>query len=924
MVSPPDSSPRRPLHERSGSDSNKTGAVRLVPRTPPHLHIGSHDDIYSRTALPTHPSHVLSPVGFQGQGCALDESRDNVSELEQSLKSQPSTPSLRPSSIQTVQSPTGSSSRSRPTSTKFKHVALQPGGKTFSVLDILSSRDTSGASQQTSLPSSSSHSTLKAPFAEKPTPGRLSASSTNSLVSPPRSPASGLPGSSATTPLSPHFKSPSPTPGHISQSPYNFDIFGGLRQVPKTPEQKSQSHLDHPDYFPFSSATPSLQETTDDGRTSQSRSHTSHSLTTQSSFLTDSDTSTVPGNENYKVYPLESSPSARSIAPSVAHSFAPSVATSVAPSVAGTVVHYSPTESLGSRSASTAKKSESSTESEGNYVVYAENTPHQRRIVTPITTAPSGTADSSPDNRSPETYNPAYDITPEQSPTGTPIRSLLGSDSASRSTSGADSGNYQVFESSSPIEEVPESAEGSQIPDSRRTSAYNSEGSQAPGSSAQSSAYIPERPSNVPGKYSQESLVVAPLRTSGGPSNDKRDSLSSPTKAQHRDISLASLTSDNPNNPVQNNQALLPLSRNIGLPDPTKFTIPGSWAAQALSRSSVMQASPHQWSSQLSTVLSESDGASHRNSREWSDSRGGRSSGFPSINSKNMLSLRGSSHREGDFDGSNVSLGSLDRPLPAHMRSNRRDTRSTGLTSSDDYMDEYSDRLSEMPDLRSRPSRSTLSNRFSWVSSDGRTNSMRSYSSSGRYSYSSSRPGSQNRPLSRASRTTSLLQKSVPEWARIYYGSGERKYLAAPGSSTEGSDSRPQSSMRSGSPDTSNFPLSIYSPRRRPREAGGLDGRNRDSVAIDQIQPASRRSSVIVEFKKRWTQTSSVWSPHLQTDRRAARMTIWAAPSVTWSTEGNMFGRRNVQVIMFVFGFIFPFGMLTSSNSFNILVPRNF
>lgn len=54
--------------------------------------------------------------------------------------------------------------------------------------------------------------------------------------------------------------------------------------------------------------------------------------------------------------------------------------------------------------------------------------------------------------------------------------------------------------------------------------------------------------------------------------------------------------------------------------------------------------------------------------------------------------------------------------------------------------------------------------------------------------------------------------------------------------------------------------------------------------------------------------TSSIWSPHLRRDQRAGRYSIWEPPSMTWSAESSILGKRNMQVTMFVIGFILPIG----------------
>jgi hypothetical protein len=204
-----------------------------------------------------------------------------------------------------------------------------------------------------------------------------------------------------------------------------------------------------------------------------------------------------------------------------------------------------------------------------------------------------------------------------------------------------------------------------------------------------------------------------------------------------------------------------------------------------------------------------------------------------------------------------------------------------------------------MQDLRARPSRTRLSGFFNTTSSDGRTNTMRSTTSS---------------------RSNSLLASTIPTWARLYYGSGERRYLGAPGSSTEGTDSR-ASSFRSGSPNTDHFPLSIYSPRRRPRDInpGVREPSTRGSLEITPAPQLGSDGQLIHDPYSRRFRTwsmSSIWSPHLRLDRRATRRSMWEPPSVNWSTEGGWFGRRNVQIVMFIAGFIFPFGMNSVASHF--------
>jgi hypothetical protein len=59
--------------------------------------------------------------------------------------------------------------------------------------------------------------------------------------------------------------------------------------------------------------------------------------------------------------------------------------------------------------------------------------------------------------------------------------------------------------------------------------------------------------------------------------------------------------------------------------------------------------------------------------------------------------------------------------------------------------------------------------------------------------------------------------------------------------------------------------------------------------------------------------TSSIWSPHLHYDRRASRLSMWQPPSMTWSADNGPFGRRNIQILLFSVGFIFPFAWMIAA-----------
>ncbi|TVY49893.1 hypothetical protein LOCC1_G000209 [Lachnellula occidentalis] len=394
-------------------------------------------------------------------------------------------------------------------------------------------------------------------------------------------------------------------------------------------------------------------------------------------------------------------------------------------------------------------------------------------------------------------------------------------------------------------------------------------------------------------KYSHESLVVPPLRPRTHRSNESLGYYKSRSRESLR--TAGSLTSISTVLSQQEAaQAIVGSGSLIQLPIPNRATASSSWAENTHPSRSHMNEQPHQWSSQLSTVLSVSDGGTERGSRSWSDNSGRISGAFPSTpsrnsrNSRQMLSISSSLAQEEGRSESPISP-----PDPAFTRGGRRHQSSSSVPVVGDQ-DEHGDGITDMQDLRARPSRTRLSRTSTNSSENGRSNTMRSTGSS---------------------RANSLLSSSMPKWAKLYYGSGERRYLftpGAPGSSTEGSDSR-SGSFRSGSPNTDNFPLSIYSPRRRPREVEPNTGRPLARGSLE-ITPAPLQENNVPDTRRlRTWSLSSVWSPHLRHDRRATGHSMWDPPSISWSTDGSWFGRRNVQIVMFTLGFIFPFAWMIAA-----------
>lgn len=748
---PGESTPRRPLHERSDSQSNENArTLRLVPNSPQLL--GQKDDIFSRTPLPTHPSHILSPGKGKGK-----EHHVLQSPFHQSLEAPPSTGSSA-SSVATKNSllrtplhggdsATGSPvSRARPKPVPKKRLQIHKDNKTFSLVP-LSDGDPQLTEDEPQTPRSRTVS-AKSSYDLLPSNNRNVEAQPNSTVLYTPGPHSRA-SATLTTPTPGSKQSVTADP--ISSSPWNYQLVGGLRKVPPTPDLKHKA-TDLSD-------VPPLPETLD---VSTSRSH---DLSTKPSFQSTQTATTTSENTNYKVY--------RTL----------------------------------SRSASEAALASPSS-SDSNYQVLADPSPDSS-VVYRLETSPS------------------------------------------------ENENYELHGDPSPAASYANLSRASQ--------------------------------------YSQESLVVPPLNPRPGTSNQKLGYYKSRSRESLRTGSLASISTVL--SQQEASQAIAGSGALINLPPLNpKLKVLSPWAdlSGIHPLRSHMIERPHQWSSQLSTVPSVSEGGTDRGgSRSWSDDIG-RSSGLPSTasrHSRQMLSISSSLAQE--YAGSDH----IEPPKPAHIRNGQHDFSSSSLAVLEDQ-DEYGDSITDMRELRARPSRRRLSGVLSIASSDnGRSNTMLSTASS---------------------RANSILYSTIPAWARLYYGSGERRYLGALGSLsfTESSVSRASSfrasSFRSGSPNTDHFPAVIYSPRRRPRETNPRVGPpSRGSSEITPApQLASNERSVSVPCPRRYRtwSMSSIWSPHLRHDRRAIRHSVWVPPSLNWSTEGSWFGRRNRQIVMFVAGFIFPFG----------------
>ncbi|KAI1478717.1 hypothetical protein F4774DRAFT_150841 [Daldinia eschscholtzii] len=390
-------------------------------------------------------------------------------------------------------------------------------------------------------------------------------------------------------------------------------------------------------------------------------------------------------------------------------------------------------------------------------------------------------------------------------------------------------------------------------------------------------------------KYSQESLLVPPLRphkrssseSFGYPKQRSGDNLRGRTNSFS---SLSSIVSHDTGSLFTGSTPNVVLLRHTpsasSIPQPT-YAEPSSAAQQK----ALMDT--HQWSSQLSTVMSEYEGSDPGSRGASAGSMGDRvSSLLGSRDSRHMRSISSSLVLENletrlSHSRSHSQSDSLDRPGAVYSRG--------GLSTSSPRMirdhDEHGDGLADLQHLQHRSSRTRLG--FSRQASD---RSLRSSASS-------------------RSRAGSLVASSFPSWARLYYSSPDRRWLMPLSRSpSEVSDTRPTSPwIGGGSPSHDQYAHPIYNPRRRPREIDPHGHHSDDSM---EIAPVVETGDMQRTPKKK---SSSLWSPHLRLDTRASNFSMWNAPSITWSADTGVFGRRNIQVVLFVMGFLFPFAWMIAA-----------
>ncbi|KAI1322825.1 hypothetical protein F5Y16DRAFT_27638 [Xylariaceae sp. FL0255] len=385
-------------------------------------------------------------------------------------------------------------------------------------------------------------------------------------------------------------------------------------------------------------------------------------------------------------------------------------------------------------------------------------------------------------------------------------------------------------------------------------------------------------------KYSQESLVIPPLRPQRLHKRSSSEQLyRKQISGQHshhgRSSSFSSISSILTQDSGPNVVRLAHTPSDQSLRQPT-------WAGRSNVGSHRSRMDTHQWSTQLSTVMSEYEG-SDRGSRLTSLGSLRASSGLGSRGSRQIQSLSSSIletlDQSGSFSRSHSRTDSFDRPSPVLLRGTR-DHSSPPLVTVRDH-DEDGDGLADLQQhhpLQTKNSRT----RLGFLSRQASDRSLRSNSS----------------------RASSFTFNSLPTWARLYYGSGDRAWLGTPSIISEGDDgSRPPSAWApSGSMTPDQVEQSIRNPRRRPHEVPATEGQRPLSMEITPVTIGEIRRGP----KK---MTSSIWSPHLRRDNRSSRYSMWEPPSTTWSVENRIFGRRNIQLVLFTLGFVFPFAWMIAA-----------
>ncbi|KAI2773205.1 hypothetical protein F4815DRAFT_414537 [Daldinia loculata] len=388
-------------------------------------------------------------------------------------------------------------------------------------------------------------------------------------------------------------------------------------------------------------------------------------------------------------------------------------------------------------------------------------------------------------------------------------------------------------------------------------------------------------------RYSQESLLVPPLRPHKRSSSEsigyyKQQSGENLRGRANSFSSLSSIVSHDTGSLFTGSTPNVVLLHHT----PSASSIPQpTWAESSSAAQQRAQMDTHQWSSQLSTVMSEYEGSNPGSRGASAGSMADRvSSLLGSRDSRHMRSISSSLVLDNletrlSHSRSHSQSDSLDRLGPVHSRGRELPTSSPRTIRDHD---EHGDGLADLQHLQHRSSRTRLG--FSRQASD---RSLRS---------------------SVSSRAGSLVASSFPSWARLYYSSPDRRWLAPLSRSPSDVSDTPTSPwIGGGSPSHDQYAQPIYNPRRRPRDVS--DPRSQQTEDSMEIAPVEAGDIRRAPKKK----SSSLWSPHLRQDTRASNFSMWNTPSITWSADSGMFGKRNLQVALFVMGFLFPFAWMIAA-----------
>ena len=81
-------------------------------------------------------------------------------------------------------------------------------------------------------------------------------------------------------------------------------------------------------------------------------------------------------------------------------------------------------------------------------------------------------------------------------------------------------------------------------------------------------------------------------------------------------------------------------------------------------------------------------------------------------------------------------------------------------------------------------------------------------------------------------------------------------------------------------------------------------------MAIEQVRRPSQL--YLADMRGLPLQRSPSWSPHLWVDRSSLgrRRSLFIVPSLDERAEGRALNKRNIQIVLFAIGYIFPIGKM--------------